>query len=73
MAAKKKFIVCWTECGSAEQIEGFGAYTTLKAAKEAVADHFEENGPDTDTWVIAEVLEVGRPTGMVWSKTASLS
>lgn len=72
--AKKKYLVLVSECGDVSQLESFGsvAFATEQAAKNAVTDWLTHDNGDGETWVIAEILEVGRTNAIAWKQDVEL-
>lgn len=69
--AKRQFIIMYTECGSAEQLVKVGdepIFSTIKDAQARVKELVGSKDYDftANTMVVAEIVAVGRPTGMEW-------
>lgn len=72
-----KFMIFISGCGTASQLESFPAgsdseyiFPSLSAAKDALQYDIDEGCVESgNSIVIAQLVEVGRPTGMTWDKS----
>jgi hypothetical protein len=71
--ATGKFVVLHSGCGEAEQLsiinDGMGgqySHPTAEAAKKTAATYMEYNGAE-GTFVVAEILDVGKSMDVSWT------
>lgn len=75
---KATFVSLRTSCGSVDQLEAHQyteAHTSIEACRKDAADDLADcisDGSESGSYVVVQIVDVGKPAGMEWSGNGKL-